>query len=177
MAWNPSLAVTSVEQIIDNLRAEVMAKQVEALAWAGMSLTPFTIFYRSYIGHFLNTRPHLYIVRISPKFQQRDYDVFVTLQLVIEGEIEATGPSIDAAESMTSDVVAHWVALDSIIRNISAEALLSGVENADFAGVKVSDWDVIPFEGGPIDTANSPATFINAPQMTVEIQYYERILG
>jgi hypothetical protein len=182
MAWNPSLAVTGIEKIVDNLRAEVISKQVDALAWASPDpnnpLTPFTIFYRSYIGHFLKTRPHLYIVRITPRFQQRDDDVFVTLQLLIEGEIEAVGVAVDTAESMAADVVAYWVAIDSIIRNVSSETLLAGVETADKAQVKVNDWDVIPFESSPIDTdGNSSASFINAPNMTVEIQYYERILG
>lgn len=178
MAYNPSLAVTSLERIIDNFRAEVMAQQAVALGWASTTpLTPFTKFYRSYIGHFLEDYPHLYFVRLTPKFQQRDEDVFVTLQLLIEGEIEATGPAIDTAESMMADVVAYWTALDSIVRNMSTVALLNGAGNADKAQIKVNDWDVIPFASGPIDKSNAPTQFINAPQMTAEIQYYERILG
>lgn len=177
-----AIEVLSITQVIDNLRAEVIAQQVAVLRrlYPDRNLVPFTKFYRSYVGHFLKDYPHLYVVRVRPSFREDDFDVLVTLDILIEGEIEARGPATATAEALMVDVMRYWSALDSIIRNISMDALLQGAENVtnvDKARVIVNDWDTIPLDGGPVGPTDPQAVFINAPQMSIQIQYWERANG
>lgn len=164
MPWTPTLNVTDVRPILENLLAFIRTNNADAFLWAhGSALTAFVTVYNSALGRIKTDFPHLNTVTVERTCEEFDGYLDIVLSFTFEAEITGTDLT-----QLKLNVESYMYGLESMVQNIPHATLLNTMTAAKRFGL---DIEIPRVSYGEPSAFQS--NFIWTPTMDVRIKLKE----